>query len=106
MSQRLATLKGFSRLSALLTSTLTAAWIAGCGGTAEPEANKPASTGSNKAAPTASKAEEPADDSTSSASNDHTSSKPCAPVKLGGGGLSTATNSTAKPKLPPEKQLD
>ena len=99
-------LKRFSRASALLTSTLIAAWIAGCGGTAEPEANKPASSGSKKPAPTSSKAEEPADDSTSTAANDDTSSKPFAPVKLGGGGSSTATNSAAKPKLPPEKQLD
>ena len=107
MSQRLAMLKRSSRSSALLTSTLIAAWIAGCGGTAEPETNKTASSGSKKPAPTASKAEEPADDSASTASNDDTSSKPFAPVKLGGGGGSaTATNSAAKPKLPPEKQID
>ncbi len=106
MSQRLAMLQRFSRSSALLTSTLIAAWIAGCGGTAEPETNKPASSGSKKPDPTASKAEESADDSTSTASNDDTPSKPFAPVKLGGGGSSTATNSAAKPKLPPEKQID
>ena len=98
-------LKRFSRSSALLTSTFIAAWIAGCGGTAEPETNKTASSGSKKPALTASKAEDRADDSTPTASNDDTSSKPFAPVKLGGGS-STATNSAAKPKLPPEKQLD
>lgn len=94
-----------SRCSALLASLFVSLLILGCGGSAQ-EASPSAKSDSKKPAPVASKADEPAEDSTSTASSDDTSSKPFAPVKLGGGGSSTATNSAAKPKLPPEKQID
>ena len=99
-------LKRFSRSSALLTSTLFAAWIAGCGTSAELTVSESEESASKKSALVVSKTAEPTDGSTSAAANDDTSPKPFAPVKLGGGGSSTATNSAAKPKLPPEKQLD
>ena len=94
------------RYSALLASLFVSLLILGCGGSAQ-EASPSAKSESKKPAPVASKPEETSGESKSATSNDDTSSKPFAPVKLGGGGGSaTSTNSAAKPKLPPEKQID
>ncbi len=92
----------FSLLASLVVSVL----ILGCGGSEEPQANKPAKSNQKKPASVASKAEAPADESKTSAPQDDSPTASLAPVKLGGGGgAATATKSAAK-KLPPEKQLD
>lgn len=98
----------FSRSSALLTSTLVAAWIVGCGGSAEPEASKPAKSPAKKSAAVTSTTEDSSGESTPAASKEEPATESFAPVKLGGGGgdTSSSTNATAKKKVPPEKQLD
>ena len=96
------------RTCALLTSTLVAVWIAGCGGSAEPEAKKPAMSGSKKPTSVVSTTEESTVEPTTSAAKEDAPTEAFAPVKLGGGGgdTSTSTTKTTKKNVPPEKQLD
>lgn len=98
----------FPRLCALLTSTLAAVWIAGCGGSAEPEASKPPKSDSKKPTSVVSTTEETTDASKTAETKEDTPTESFAPVKLGGGGGETSggTNTTAKKIIPPEKQLD
>lgn len=95
------------RCFALFTSLAVSVWILGCGGSAEPEANKPAKSGPNKPAPTASATEDASSESTPTASKEEPVTESFAPVKLGGGGdTSSGSGAPAKKSVPPEKQLD
>lgn len=92
------------RCGALLGSLAISVWILGCGGATEPEASKPP----KKTAPVASTTEESSDESKSSVSKEDSPTESFAPVKLGGAGGDTPsnTNAPAKKNIPPEKQLD
>ncbi len=100
-------LQQFPRSSALLTSILVAAWVIGCGGSAEPEASKPAKSSSKKPAAVTSTTEEASGESRPTASKEEPATESFAPVKLGGGGdTSSGSGTAAKKSVPPEKQLD
>ncbi len=90
---------------ALLGSLVVSGWILGCGGSTEPQTSKAPKNDSKKSTPVASTSEESSGESKSSASKEDTPAESFAPVKLGGGDTSS-TNTTAKKKVPPEKQLD
>ncbi len=100
-------LKETQRSCALLASMLIAGWIAGCGGAAEPEASKPAKSGSKKPAQVTSTTDEASGESTTTKEEPATES--FVPVKLSGGGGTSSDSGTAAKKtvtVPPEKQLD
>lgn len=80
-------------------SLVVSVWIVGCGGSAEPEASKPAAVVSTT--------EEASSESTTTASKEESATESFAPVKLGGGGETASTTDSPKKKnIPPEKQLD
>lgn len=96
------------RCFALFTSLVVSVWILGCGGSAEPEASKPAKSSSKKPAAVTSTTEEASSESTPTASKkEEPATESFAPVKLGGGGdTSSGSGAPAKKSVPPEKQLD
>jgi hypothetical protein len=96
------------RCVALLASLLVSVWILGCGGSAEhePKASQPAKSGSKAPVPATSTTEEPSGEATSTAAKEEPATESFAPVKLGGGSVSSGSAATAKKNVPPEKQLD
>lgn len=100
------------RCGALLASLAISVWILGCGGSAEPEANR---VRTKDLGQITIETNELGDDSKPSdnepklsAAKDNSPTESFAPVKLGGGGGATSgsTNAPAKKNIPPEKQLD
>lgn len=92
---------------ALFGSLVVSVWILGCGGSTEPEASKPAKSGSKKPTSVVSTTEAATDEPKNSAPKDESPKESFAPVKLGGGGeTSSSTNTAPKKNVPPEKQLD
>lgn len=89
-------------------SLVVSFWILGCGGANEPDASKPAKSGSKKPAAVTSTTEESTDKSKASAPKEDAAAESFAPVKLGGGSgdLSDSTTKSTKKNVPPEKQLD
>lgn len=95
------------RCGALFGSLVVSVWILGCGGATEPEASKPAKSGSKKPLAVTSTTEESTDESKTSAPKEDSPTESFAPVKLGGGGdTSSSTTTATKKNIPPEKQLE